>query len=149
MRSYAVSGTQNTCSSSRKTALGLISATTIRPAIKQILIGASGTPADNALAWIVQRFTAAGTSTGVTPKPLDPANPASIATAGENHTVEPTYTSGEVMFEISLNQKASYLWQALPGGEIILPATAANGVGVGASNATYTGALDACIHFDD
>ncbi len=149
MRTYAASGQQAACSSSLKTALGLTGGTTTRPAIHQLLIGASGTPADNALQWIVQRYTAAGTGTAVTPKPLDSGDPACIATAQQNHTVEPTYTSAEFLFKLALHQKASHIWQALPGCEWKLPATASNGIGIGALSPGYTGAIDASIIFVD
>ena len=149
MRNYAASGQQATCTTTLKTALGLTGGTTTRPAIQQLLIGTSSTPADNALTWIAQRYTAAGTSTAVVPKPLNSGDPVCIATAGQNHSVEPTYTSAEFLFKLALHQKASHIWQALPGCEWVLPATASNGVGIGALSAAFTGALDASIVFAD
>ena len=93
-------------------------------------MGSEASPADNPFQYIVQRCTALGTSTGVTPSPLDPADAATEADAGENHTVEPTYTAGLVLLAIGLNQRATFRWVAPPGGELVYPATAANGIGI-------------------
>ena len=40
-----------------------------------IMFGSEATPADAAILWTIQRCTAAGTGTGVTPQALDPAHP--------------------------------------------------------------------------
>src|SRR5436190_6417615 len=71
------------------------------------IFGSEASPADNAFAYVVQRTTTAGTLTGVTPKPLDFADAVTESDAGENVTIEPTYTAGEVMLSISLNQRAT------------------------------------------
>lgn len=95
-----------------------------------IMFGSEATPADAALLWTVQRCTAAGTGTSVTPQPLDPADAATEADAAENHTIEPTYTAGAIMLNIAVNQRATFRWVAGPGYEIVTPATASNGLGV-------------------
>ncbi len=111
---------------------GLTSAATIRPRIYEFSIGSAATPADQAAAYHLERYTAAGTSTAVVPQALDPADPASLlaATTGENHSVEPTYTAAAILMDIPVNQRATYRWFAVPGGEIVMPATAANGIGL-------------------
>lgn len=150
-RRYEIAGQQATCSSTAKTALTLISSTSGRPCVIEFALGSSATPADLALLWLLQRFTAAGTAgSSVTPhakNPSDTWTPA--ATAGENHSTEPTYTSGALLFKMALNLKATLLWQAMPGNEIWLPATANNGVGIRASNASHTGAFDGRMSFVD
>lgn len=95
-----------------------------------LTMGSEATPADAALLWTLQRCTAAGTSTAVTPQPLDPADAATESDAGENHTVEPTYTAGAILLNIALNQRATFRWVAAPGGELVFPATASNGFGI-------------------
>lgn len=117
---------------------GLTSATTIRPSIYDIVIGSDATPADQASKFIFQRYTVAGTSTAVTPQALDPADPASLlaSTTGQAHTVEPTYTANAILLPIALNQRATYRWVAAPGGELVMPATAANGIGCQATVVT-------------
>lgn len=89
------------------------------------LVGSEATPADNAFLWVVDRGTTGlGTSTAVTPSPLDPADAISITDAGENFTVNPTL--GVNILAIPLNQRATFRWVAFPGSEIVL-AAAANG----------------------
>jgi hypothetical protein len=129
-----------TVTSSFLTVAGLTGATTIRPEICEIKLGASGTPADNALVWLLQRYTAAGTSTGVTPSARNPANDGlHLASFGSNHTSEPTYTSAKLPFSIPpLHQKNSLIWQAYAGEGIVIPATANNGVGIQVKSSAYT-----------
>lgn len=127
-RRYAVDGQDtNTAATS---ILGLTSAATVRPKLYDMVVGSDATPADNAAEYVLQRYTAAGTVTAVTPQALDPGDPAALASAGEAHTVEPTYTANAIMLQWAQNQRATFRWVAAPGGEIVLPATAANGVGV-------------------
>jgi hypothetical protein len=95
-----------------------------------VMIGQEGTVADNPTDYLFQRCTTTGTRTSVTPQPLDPADAACVATAGQNHTVEPTYTAGQVAIDVPLNQRAVFRWIAAPGCEVIVPATANNGIGV-------------------
>ena len=94
-----------------------------------LIFGCSTTPADQQLVLTVQRCTAAGTSTGVTPQPLDPADAATESDAGENHTVEPTYTASAILLNVGLHQRNTLVWYAPPGGELVTPATASNGLG--------------------
>ena len=95
-----------------------------------IEVGSEATPADNAFLWRFQRCTTAGTSTAVVPQPLSSADAATEAAAGENHTVEPTYTAAAILLHLALNQRATFRWVAREGGELISPATASNGIGV-------------------
>lgn len=146
-RRYSVDGRDtNTASTS---ILGLTSAATVRPKVYDIIAGAYGTPADYAAEYYVQRSTAAGTSTAVTPQALDPADPASLCAAGEAHSVEPTYTANAILLSFAKNARATFRWVAAPGGEIVLPATAANGVGILSVQVStaYTEAFT--IHFEE
>ena len=53
-----------------------------------------------------------------------------VFTAGSNAPVEPTYTAGAIIDDKGVNPRGLYRWTAYaPDAEIILPATAANGVG--------------------
>jgi len=122
----------------------------VRPSIYKMIMGVSGTPADNALTWAAQRATAAGTSTAVTPRALDSGDPASTTSAGQNHTVEPTYTSTIILFYMALNQRATYTWQAIdPLDGLKVPATASNGIGLYPTHASFTGNSDASIYFEE
>lgn len=90
-----------------------------------LIVGSKGTPADNPFEWVLERGTTGlGTSTPVTPSPLDPADIASVTDAGENYTVNPTL--GVNLMAIALNQRATFRWVAAPGKEFVM-AAAANG----------------------
>lgn len=127
-RRYAVPVSDTNTAST--TMAGITSAATIRPSIYELIIGSPATPADNAWEFYLQRYTAAGTSTAFTPIALDPADPASLASAGFNHSAEPTYTANAYLMRISGNQRATFRWVANPGAELKMPATAANGIGI-------------------
>lgn len=101
-----------------------------RFSIYDLIFGSEGDAADNEFLWQFQRCTSAGTRTAVTPQLLNPADAAVVTTAGQNHSAEPTYTADQIPLLIALNQRATFRWVAAPGGEIICPATANNGLGV-------------------
>ena len=147
-RRYSISGQDtNTASTTMLTA---ISATTIRPMIYDVMIGSVASPADNAAQYYLQRITTAGTVTAVTPQALDPGDPASTTTAGVNASAEPTYTSNAIMLRVVKNQRATFRWVARERGEIVMPATAANGIGV-LSNAIGGSAVteDFLLHIEE
>lgn len=149
-RRYEEAGNVAATASTIKTGLTLISASTVRPKLYDFTIGTEGTPADNALVWQLQRFTAAGTASAVTPVALDPGDPAALGSAGSALTVEPTYTAGAFVWgPMGMNQRATYRWVAAPSGEIICPATAANGIGMGVKSAGYTGQSDTVFHHEE
>lgn len=127
-RRYSITGTDTNTAST--TMWSIASATTIRPAIYELEIGSQATPADNAWEFYLQRFTAAGTSTAFTPVAIDPGDPASLAAAGFNHSVEPTYTANAYLGRFAGNQRATFRWVANPGAELKMPAAAANGIGL-------------------
>lgn len=130
MANYVVSMNRTASTSA---SVGSITADSTRPRrgkLYDLIVGSDATPASNAFAWRVRRCTAAGTSTAVTPNPTNPADAATETDAGENHTVEPTYTANSEMLVLPLHQNATFRWQVAPGREIIWPATAANGIGI-------------------
>lgn len=116
-----------------KTPLVIGSTANIRPRIKRFnlsVIGAAPTT-DQSLECRWARCTALGTSTAVTLGGRDPSDVAGtpVVTAGSNCTVEPTYTAGSGE-DFGMNPRLTYVWQAAEQyDEIILPATASNGVG--------------------
>lgn len=145
-RRYSIDGEQNIASPT-DSVLGLTSATTIRPGIYYIGIGVSGTPADNAIVWYMQRHTAAGSGTAVTPQALDPGNPAALASALEDISTEPTYTSNAILWRLALNQRASHSWWADAYGFLMSPATAANGLTLAPVHASASVLVDAMMHY--
>lgn len=131
-----------------KTMLTLISNANVRPGIFDLYLGSSASPADNALLWQLQRFTAAGTAgASIAPQALDPADPTAQTTSGQNLTVEPTYTANALLFRVALNQRATHRAILDPMAPLTLPATANNGAGLLAANSTFTGLADAMAYF--
>ena len=124
-----------------KTALIVGSTATIRPRILRYDWSTSGLPtSDQGVEVQVRRATALGTSTPYTLQAPDPADGAvtPVLTAGINCTVEPTYSAG-FLDDKAINPRMTHQWVAYsPDEEIVLPATAAAGVGfqiVGAGGA--------------
>jgi hypothetical protein len=113
-----------------------------------MLLGTNGTPADTFVVYDVSRTTSspAGTPpyTSAVPTPLDGADAAASAicyTNATSSTGEPTITSSTSMFNVGVNQRASYRWVAAPGSELVYPATSLNGLLLRASGtATVTAA---------
>ena len=148
-RRYGEVGTISAVATTFKTPLVLTASTSTRGAIYHFVLSTSGAAADGVLEWRLNRFTAAGTTTGVTPEELDSGDPVALLAAGSNATVEPTYTAGANVFDQGINQRATYTWIAIPGGELIIPATSANGIGVACLSSVspaYTGVANAHIH---
>lgn len=147
MPRYSIDGTQNT-TSSLITSLTAIRGASRRVRIYDFTIGSEAAPVDNAIVHTAQRFTAVGTAgAGVTPQSLDPADPASITTAGENHSIEPTYTANAILWTMAANQRATYRWVAAPDGELIIPDTANNGIGWRTIHSSFTGLVNVGVHF--
>jgi hypothetical protein len=150
MAKYAIAGTQATVSSGYKTAiLASSSATLRRGKLFDLLIGAGGTPADNILQFDISRTTANGTMTAVTPVPLDPADAAAAMTGGQNHTVEPTVTASTSVFNEFVNQRTAYRWMAVPGAELVYPATSAAGFALRVLSPGYTGGAGGTLYVEE
>lgn len=132
--------------------VGTITADATRPRrgkIYDLTFGSEAGPGDFAFLWQIQRCTTAGTSTVVTPQPLDPADAATESDAGENHTIDPTLTANAILMSEPLNQRATYRWQAVPGKELVYPATASNGLAVRTPTAGALVAITARVHYDE
>jgi hypothetical protein len=95
----------------------------------ELLFGSEATPANVAFLLQVGRITAAGTNTSVTPNPNDPADAATESDCGENQTVDCTYTAGQTILSVPINAQSTFRWVAVPGRELVGPATASNGFG--------------------
>lgn len=146
-RRYAIE--HQTAAGTTLTILCLNGVTTTRAWIYDIIIGSDATPADVATEFNVQRGTISGTGTGVTPRALDPGNPAAL-TAGEGGTFTgQTKTSSSAMLNIALNQRATFRWVAVPDGELVLPATSDNWVGVESVASGGTPNINCTMHFQE
>jgi hypothetical protein len=144
-------GTQQVMSTSYKTLVGITCPATVRRAwIYDVMAGADGTPADNSMAFIVDRQTTVGTGTAVTPRPLDPHDGATTIVGTVNHTAEPTITADTDLLEIGGNQRAAFRWVCSPGGELVVPATNLNGIGLRAKSPSgYILTVIGSVHFWD
>lgn len=135
---------------STSTTLGTIGADATRPRRGRwfyLCFGSNASPADNAFLYKVQRCTALGTSTAVTPFPLDPANAATESDAGENHSAEPTYTANAFLMTVPINQRSTFQWRAVTArDELVYPATASNGLGIHTPTASAV-TIKATVHF--
>ena len=144
MSRYAFTGLQDTNTTTFKTIMELLGAATVRWNLYDILMGASGTPADNALVYELIRLTATGTGTTVTGEPLDPGDPTALVLGEENATIEPTL-AGIALIELPVNLRASYRWVAAPGSEIVVAAVAGEGLMFRSKSAAYTGQTEATL----
>ena len=152
MANYSISntlaGTQQATSSAYKTLLSVTGAASNprRTKVYDVMVGTLGTPADQSYEFDISRQTAAGTSTAVTPNPLDPADAAAISVCAANYTAEGTITAASDVWYIGMNQRASYRWVASPGSELLTPATSSAGLSlrarsVSGGTVTCTGAF--------
>lgn len=93
------------------------------------------TPADATLTWQFVRTSTASSGAAVTPNPLNPADAACVAVA--TNVITTAGSTGVLLEAIALNQRATYTWTGYGEGELIVPATASNGIIVrnGASSA--------------
>lgn len=128
------------------TVLSVIAATTVRPRVFDIVLSSPSTPNSYSAEFLLQRFSADGTGTAVTPQPLDFADPASITTSKHTYTAEPTLTANEILLQLAHNQQATVRWVAAPGAELIIPALAGDGLAL-VCNAVSTQFTEAATIF--
>ncbi len=96
--------------------------------------------------------TTGGTKSAATPFPTGGALTTDVAvtTGAVNYTAEPaTYVQGDEFWHKAVNQRGSALWQAAPGGEIYLPATASVGPGLRAKSPNYASTALANLKFSE
>jgi hypothetical protein len=131
-----------------KTVMNLISSATRRPALTELIVSCSASPADLSTLFHLERFTAVGTEgSGFTPLPVDPASPAAASDFGVAHSAEPTYTASAILMKFALHQRSIFRWVAAPGRELVAPATANNGIGLQSQSSGGTASHDATMFF--
>lgn len=129
------------------TALGIMASTVTRAKIHLFIVtmGTLGAVGDNVLQWLIRHFTALGTFTAVVPTRIDLDAPPAQLGAGQGYTAEPTYTT--TLMNIAIHQRSVYQWNAAPGGELVIPAVANNGIGFTPVHAAYVGPAQAVAHW--
>lgn len=145
MRRYAI--VHQTAAGTNLTILALVAATTTRGRIYDIVIGSDATPADVATEFNLIRGTVSGTGTAVTPRALDPADPAALLVGEGGTFTGQTKTANSDMLQIALNQRATFRWVAAPEGEIVVPATSDNFVAIESIGSGGTPNVNATIHY--
>jgi hypothetical protein len=141
-------GIGSAAAGTNKTILALISATTVRPQIYQMILGSITAPADIQTKLHLERFTAIGTEgSGFTPLPLDSTSPAALGDYGVGvYAAEPTYTASAILMAVTIHQRATWQWNAYPGRELVIPKTANNGIGLQSQSSGATPTIDATIY---
>jgi hypothetical protein len=98
-------------------------------------IGSAAAPGDTAILWTFFRTSAAPTTpVAVTGQPLDSAD-GTATTLGSSQPAT-NGTHGVTLYSVALNQRATYRWVAAPGGELVCPATANNGIALATPTST-------------
>ena len=131
------------------TILAVVGVTTTRAWIYDIIVGSDATPADVATQFDVQRGTVSGTGTSVTPRALDPGNPAALLTSEGGTFTGQTKTANSAMLSFGLNQRATFRWVAVPDGELVVPATADNWIGIESIASGGTPNINATISWQE
>lgn len=148
-RKYVIQDDQAMTATPGDSVLSLVGTTTVRPKIFDLIVGTTGTADDNAIEYRLANHSADGTGDALTPTPLDSGDPAAAGAYLGNHSGEPTYTAGEILLLIGLHQRATFRWCAVPGSEIVLPASATAGAGLVGFNGTYVGLYTGTIMFEE
>jgi hypothetical protein len=148
MRRYTVDG--QTAAGTNLTIMEVIAATTTRGRIYDIIVGSDATPADVATEYNLIRGTVSGTGTTTpTARALDPADPAALLTAKVGTFSGQTKTANSAVMNIALNQRATFRWVAVPDGEIVVPATTDNWVGLESINSSGTPNTNVSIYWQE
>ena len=152
MASYQAKGDQ-TLTTTLTTALtvGSNATTAQRNSIYEFILGIALTPSDSTISFTVQRVSALGTATAVTPGDIEGgANRAAQAAVGKNHTVEPTLVASAFILEaMPLNARATFRWVAAPGRSAIHAATVGAGYLFGALHASRTEDINVQAFWDE
>ncbi len=128
-RSYGLVGNYALVASATLPVMNLIGTAVVRTKVYDVIMG-SDAVADNAAKFVFQRCTTAGTPAGnFTAVAIDPGDPAAVTTCGYAlFSVGPTLTASAYLLQWGQNQRATFRWVAAPSKELVIPATAANGL---------------------
>lgn len=151
----AMGGTMQVITTTLKTQISVTAQTTglCRGRAVGIAIGPSGAPSatDCNVLFTIQRQTAAGTSTSITPNPIFPADVASRSVCTANSTAEPT--SALCIWSRPLNQRSSMQWVGQDtDANLFWPATNLAGLAgmcLVVTGAAYTGPVFFGIDYED
>lgn len=149
MARWGVTGNKGAANVQGILVLNAAAANMRRAKIYDWTLGCGAAPADNAFTHLLQRCTTAPTGAAKTPNSLDPADTlASTIVATDTITADPTLTANAFLARKALNQRATFRWVAAPYGELIIPATASNGIAHVLSAANVT-SFDADMNYEE
>ena len=130
MRRY--NGFSNATNTASPTAplFAVVGVATTRGRIYDFVVGSDATPADAATKLAFQRTITSGLgTTALVPPPLDSADPAALLLYFSAwSSTQPTVAAATSLLQITMNQRATFRWVAVPDSELVVPATAANGI---------------------
>jgi hypothetical protein len=127
MAKFAVAGNKGTASVKSIVNARAAASASARGRVYDYMVGSPATPADNAFDHTLVRSSTAGTGASNTPSPLDVADLAATGfLASDTYTADPTL--GVLLLRVPVNQRGTYRWAAQPGGELVWPVTANNGI---------------------
>lgn len=129
--------------------LSVIAATTVRPKIAHIVLSSSSSPNDYSAHFHLQRFSADGTATAVTPAKIDFDSGVALSTSKHTYTAEPTVTADEIVLNVGHNQRTTWQWVATPGRELVIPALAGDGFAMVCKAVSTQFTEETTIHFDE
>jgi hypothetical protein len=147
MRRYGATG--ETPAGTTLTIIQVEGKTTTRGWLYDIVLGSDSAPTDVATDFEIIRSTALGTGTSVTPQALDGGNPAALLTAQRGTFTGQTKTANSQVLKFGLNQRATFRWVAVPGGEIVVPATATAAVLLESLNSGGTPNICATLQWEE
>lgn len=149
-RKYAINGNATCTQSATLPLLTVISTANVRPKIFDLLLGSAASPVDQQGRFQLQRCTTTGTpGSSITPQALD-GDPAALATSGlAVFSAGPTLTANAFLLTLVGAMRSSLRWVAKDGAEIVLPATASNGVALMATSISAAWSLDMCVHYSE
>jgi len=131
-RRYNTNASLTAPNSSTAPIMFLVGGTAVRPAIYDIVTGNGvASPADNSVKLQIVRTTGVSSGgTAITPNPLDSQDPASTTTAAGGSFQSGNPTIGVTLLQWAQNMRATFRWVAAPNSELLVPATASNGIGM-------------------
>lgn len=124
-------------------------AVAVRPQIYDLLVSSGATPADNVCDWQLLRTTVAAPTggTAVTPSACNSLDSAAAVLAMKGSTGGSTASVALMYFAV--NQRVTWRWCAVPGGEIVIPSQINLGCGLGIVSSTGYPASDSVIFFTE
>ncbi len=122
-----------------------------RLALYEIIIGSDHVAADNPFQYNLRRVTnedASPGGTAVTPTLIDEQDPVALSNGVAGPANEPTYEAGQLL-ELSINQRTTFRWIAVPGKEFKVTASEDHGFGIFVAQAATAVVANATMLYEE